>query len=209
MKMNILITESQERMILNESIGREFGNILRQNSDVGKLISAQIKEITGGDKVALLTFGASIGGLMGPVGDFLEGKYPSMNEVEISLLLTGVFATFFYNSPKLINKIKDIIKEKGLESEFDVTLSKTKELNETFFDFMESLNITLFKVSNILGFAFLIPLLPYIHQISDGRLSIMDINRIVSILVSYGVITISSATLKEIMIKLIKRFRGQ
>ncbi len=207
--MNILITESQERMILNESIGREFGNILRQNSDVGKLISAQIKEITGGDKVALLTFGASIGGLMGPVGDFLEGKYPSMNEVEISLLLTGVFATFFYNSPKLINKIKDIIKEKGLESEFDVTLSKTKELNETFFDFMESLNITLFKVSNILGFAFLIPLLPYIHQISDGRLSIMDINRIVSILVSYGVITISSATLKEIMIKLIKRFRGQ
>jgi hypothetical protein len=195
-------------MILNESIGREFGNILRQNSDIGKLISTQIKEITGGDKAALLTFGASIGGLMGPVGDFLEGKYPSMNDVEISLLLTGVFATFFYNSPKLINKIKDIVKEKGLESEFDVTLSKTKELNETFFDFMESLNITLFKVSNVLGFAFLIPLLPYIHQISEGKMSIMDINKIVTILLSYGVITISSSTLKEIMIKLIKRFKG-
>jgi hypothetical protein len=208
MKMNILITESQERMILNESIGREFGNILRQNSDIGKLISAQIKEITGGDKAALLTFGASIGGLMGPVGDFLEGKYPSMNDVEISLLLTGALATFFYNSPKLINKIKDKIKEKGLESEFEVTLSKTQELNETFFDFMESLNITLFKVSNILGFAFLIPLLPYIHQISEGELSIMDINKIITILLSYGVITISSATLKEIMIKLIKRFKG-
>jgi len=208
MKMNILITESQERMILNESIGREFGNILRQNSDIGKLISAQIKEITGGDKAALLTFGASIGGLMGPVGDFLEGKYPSMNDVEISLLLTGALATFFYNSPKLIDKIKDKIKEKGLESEFEVTLSKTQELNETFFDFMESLNITLFKVSNILGFAFLIPLLPYIHQISEGKLSIMDINKIITILLSYGVITISSATLKEIMIKLIKRFKG-
>ena len=208
MKMNILITESQERMILNESIGREFGNILRQNSDIGKLISAQIKEITGGDKAALLTFGASIGGLMGPVGDFLEGKYPSMNDVEISLLLTGALATFFYNSPKLIDKIKDKIKEKGLESEFEVTLSKTQELNETFFDFMESLNITLFKVSNILGFTFLIPLLPYIHQISEGKLSIMDINKIITILLSYGVITISSATLKEIMIKLIKRFKG-
>jgi hypothetical protein len=208
MKMNILITESQERMILNESIGREFGNILRQNSDIGKLISAQIKEITGGDKAALLTFGASIGGLMGPVGNFLEGKYPSMNDVEISLLLTGAIATFFYSSPKLINKIKDKIKEKGLESEFEVTLSKTQELNETFFDFMESLNITLFKVSNILGFAFLIPLLPYIHQISEGELSIMDINKIITILLSYGVITISSATLKEIMIKLIKRFKS-
>ena len=85
--MNILITESQERMILNESIGRELGNILKQNSDIGGLISSQIKEIMGSDKVGLLTFGASIGGLMGPVGDFLEGKYPSMNDLEISLLI--------------------------------------------------------------------------------------------------------------------------
>jgi len=208
MKMNILITESQERMILNESIGREFGDILKRNSDIGKLISAQIKEIIGGDKAALLTFGASIGGLMGPVGDFLEGKYPNMNDVEISLLLTGVFATFFYNSPKLIEKIKSKISEKKLDSEFEVALSKSQELKDTFFDFMESLNITLFKVSNILGFAFLIPLLPYIHQLSEGKLSMTDINKIVTILLSYGFITITSSTLKEIMIKLIKRFKG-
>ena len=208
MKMNILITESQERMILNESIGREFGDILKRNSDIAKLISVQIKEITGGDKAALLTFGASIGGLMGPVGDFLEGKYPNMNDVEISLLLTGVISTFFYNSPKLIDKIKSKISEKNLDSEFDVALSKAQELKDTFFDFMESLNITLFKVSNILGFAFLIPLLPYIHQLSEGKLSMVDINKIVTILLSYGVITITSSTLKEIMVKLIKRFKG-
>ena len=208
MKMNILITESQERMILNESIGREFADILKRNSDIAKLISVQIKEITGGDKAALLTFGASIGGLMGPVGDFLEGKYPNMNDLEISLLLTGVIATFFYNSPKLIDKIKSKISEKNLDSEFDVALSKAQELKDTFFDFMESLNITLFKVSNILGFAFLIPLLPYIHQLSEGKLSTTDINKIVTILLSYGVITITSSTLKEIMVKLIKRFKG-
>ena len=208
MEMNILITESQERMLLNEPIGREFGSILKRNSDVGKLITSQIKEIMGGDKASLLTFGASIGGLMGPVGDFLEGKYPSMNDVEISLLLTGAIATFYYNSPKLIERIKDKITDKGLEREFEVTLSKTQELNETFFEFMESLNITLFKISNILGFAFLIPLLPYIHQLSEGKLSMTDINKIVTILLSYGIITISSSTLKEIIVKLIKRFKG-
>jgi len=95
-----------------------------------------------------------------------------------------------------------------LESEFDVTLSKTSELKDTFFDFMESLNITLFKVSNTLGFVFLIPLLPYIHQMSEGELSMIDINKIVTIIASYGVITIASSTLKEIIVKLIKRFRG-
>jgi hypothetical protein len=208
MKMNILITESQERMILNESIGNELGNILRKNSDIGKLITSQIKEITGNDKIGILTFGASIGGMMGPVGDFLEGKYPSMNDVEISLLLTGVIATFLFNSPKLIKKVTDKIKEQGLENEFEVAKSKTEELKDTFYDFMESLNITLFKVTNVLGFAFLIPLLPYIHELSSGNLTIQDINKIVKILTSYGIITISSATLKEIIVKLIKRFKG-
>ena len=34
------------------------------------------------------------------------------------------------------------------------------------------------------------------------------INKIVTILLSYGIITITSSTLKEIMVKLIKRFKG-
>jgi hypothetical protein len=208
MKMNILITETQQRMILNESIGRELGDIIRRNSDLGQLISTQIKEVMGNDKIGLLTFGASVGGLMGPVGEFIGGKYPSMNDVEISLLLTGVIATLFYNSPKLVKRITDLISKKGLSSEFDVALSKTIELREVFYEFIESLNITFFKISNVLGFTFLIPLLPYIHEISNGTITMSDINKIVKMLISYGVITISAATLKEIMVKIIKRFKG-
>ena len=208
MKMNILITESQERMLLIESIGNELGDVVTQNENLGKSIINKIKDVIGTDKVGLLTFGTTIGGFISPVSQFIEGKFPHMSDVDISLLLTGVVATFFYNTPKLMEKIKSLISEKELESEFEETLSKTKELHNTFFDFMESLNITLFKVSNILGFAFLIPLLPYIHQMSEGKLSMMDINKIVTILLSYGVITITSSTLKEIIVKLIKRFRG-
>ena len=206
--MNILITESQERMILNESIGRELGDILRRNSDLGKLISNQIKEVMGNDKIGLLTFGSSVGGLMGPVGEFIAGNYPTMNDVEISLLLTGVIATFFYNSPKLINKITSIIKDKNLESEFEVALTKTKELKDVFYEFMESLNITFFKVTNVLGFTFLIPLLPYIHELSSGNLTMSDITKIAKMLTSYGFITVSATILKEILTKIIKRFKG-
>ena len=95
-----------------------------------------------------------------------------------------------------------------MEEEYSSTLSKTEELKNVFYDFMESLNITFYKMTNVLGFAFLIPLLPYIHELSQGNISVMEINKIVKILISYGVITISGAVLKEIMIKLIKRFRG-
>jgi hypothetical protein len=128
--------------------------------------------------------------------------------VELSLLLTGAIATFFMNSPRLLKKISDEVEKQGLEEEYSSTLSKTEELKNAFYDFMESLNITFYKMTNVLGFAFLIPLLPYIHELSSGNISVMEINKIVKILVSYGVITISSVVLKEIMIKLIKRFRG-
>jgi hypothetical protein len=131
-----------------------------------------------------------------------------MNDLEISLLLTGVIATFFYNSPKLIKKITSLIKDKNLESEFEVALTKTQELREVFYEFMESLNITFFKVSNVLGFTFLIPLLPYIHELSSGNLTMADITKIAKMLTSYGFITISAATLKEILTKIIKRFKG-
>ena len=208
MKMNILITESQERMLLIESIGNELGDVVKQNENLGKTITSKIKELIGIDKVGLLTFGATIGGFIAPVNQFIEGNYPQMSDVDISLLLTGIAATFFYNTPKLMEKIKSLISEKGLESEFEETLSKTKELHSSFFDFMESLNITLFKVSNVLGFAFLIPLLPYIHEIAQNNLSSEDIHKIIKSMLSYGVITVSSVIFKEVMTKLIKRFRS-
>ena len=208
MKMNILITESQERMLLIESIGNELGDVVKQNENLGKTITGKIKELIGIDKVGLLTFGATIGGFVAPVNQFIEGNYPQMSDVDISLLLTGIAATFFYNTPKLMEKIKSLISEKGLESEFEETLSKTKELHSSFFDFMESLNITLFKVSNVLGFAFLIPLLPYIHEIAQNNLSSEDIHKIIKSMLSYGVITVSSVIFKEVMTKLIKRFRS-
>jgi hypothetical protein len=195
-------------MLLIESIGDELGNVISQNESLGKSITHKIKELIGIDKVGLLTFGATIGGFIAPVNQFIEGKFPHMSDVDVSLLLTGVVATFFHNTPKLMEKIKSLISEKGLESEFEETLSKTKELYSSFFDFMESLNITLFKVSNVLGFAFLIPLLPYIHEIAQNNLSSEDIHKIIKSILSYGVITVSSVIFKEVMTKLIKRFRS-
>jgi hypothetical protein len=208
MKLNILITESQERMILTESAGNHLGDLIKNNSNIGKMVLSQVKDVIGGDKNALITFGASIGGIMGPVGQFISGQYPTLTDVELSLLLTGAIATFFLNSPRLLKKISDEVEKQGLEEEYSSTLSKTEELKNAFYDFMESLNITFYKMTNVLGFAFLIPLLPYIHELSGGNISVMEINKIVKILISYGVITISGAVLKEIMVKLIKRFRG-
>jgi hypothetical protein len=208
MNLNILITESQKKLIIKESIGDEFAEIIRKCEDLGKSIISQLRIVANNDKLGLLTFSASVGGFMGPVMDFIEGRYPTLNDVEISLILTGVVATFFFNSPTLLRKIKKMIVENDLENEYSDVLSKSRQFKNVFFEFLKSLNITLFKVSNILAFTFLIPLLPYIHEISSGDLSRQDVNKIVKMILSYATITISAVTIKEIIKKLIKRFKS-
>lgn len=208
MNLNILITESQKKLILKESIGDELAEIIRKCEDLGKSIISELRIVANNDKLGLFTFSASVGGFLGPVQDFIEGRYPRLNDVEISLICTGIVATFFFNSPNLLRKIRKKIIESNLETEFKDAVNKSREFKKVFFDFLQSLNITLFKVSNILAFTFLIPLLPYIHEISSGDLSSQDINKIVKMILSYATITISAVTIKEIIKKLINRFKS-
>jgi hypothetical protein len=208
MNLNILISESQKRLILKESIGDELASIIKKCEDLGKSIISELRIVANNDKLGLLTFSASVGGFIGPVQDFIEGKYPTLNDVEISLILTGVVSTFFFNSPTLLRKIRKMIVDSNLEKEYSDALTKSRELKSAFFEFLKSLNITLFKVSNILAFTFLIPLLPYIHEISSGSFNKQDLNRIVKIILSYATITVSSVTIKEIIRKLIDRFKS-
>lgn len=208
MELNILITENQKKLILKESIDGEFGKIIRKCEELGKSIITELRIIANNDKLGLLTFSASVGGFIGPVQDFLEGKFPNLSDVEISLILTGVVATFFFNSPTLIRKIRKLIIDKNLESEYDITLTKSKEFKKIFFEFLQTLNLTLFKVTNVLAFTFLIPLLPLIHEISSSGLNPQEINKIVKIILYYTTITLSSITIKEIITKLIKRFKS-
>jgi hypothetical protein len=208
MNLNILINESQKRLILKESIGEELAGIIRRCEELGKSIISELRIIANNDKLGLLTFSASVGGFMGPVKDFIEGRYPRLNDVEISLILTGIVATFFFNSPTLLRKIKKMISDSNLEVEYKETLTKSRQFKNVFFEFLQSLNITLFKVSNILAFTFLIPLLPYIHDMSTGDFGKQDINKIVKMILSYATITVSSVTIKEIITKLINRFKS-
>ena len=54
MKMNILITESQERMLLIESIGNELGDVVTQNENLGD-------ENTTGNGTIPITIGNAVG----------------------------------------------------------------------------------------------------------------------------------------------------
>lgn len=210
MSYTILINENQKKILLRESFSEELGDIIKQNYNFVKDVLKVSSEQIGLNLQFLVTWGASIGGFVGPLNDFINGKFPHMSEVETSLLLTGIIATYYIDNKETVNKILDTIKEMGLSNEFKSVLKKSSLLKDTFISFITSLNVTLHKVTNILSYAFIIPILPMLYEAAHaGSFNDGDSKQIGIRLASFGVITVSGILIKELVGKLIRRFSSR
>ena len=210
MSATLLINENQKRIILRESVNNEFGDMVKQNykfvKDVLKMSSQQM----GMNFEFLFTWGASIGGFIGPLNEFIAGRYPDVSDMDMSLILTGIIATFYMNNKEMIRKILEKIKSEGLSEEFKTSLNKANQLKSTFVDFMGGLNMTLHSVTNIMSYAFIIPLIPIVYSaVTSGAFKSGDAKEIAVRLASFGVLTVSGIVMKELFSKLIRVFNGR
>jgi hypothetical protein len=206
--MKIIITENQNRSLLNESISESIiGNYMSMKKFTHKVLK-ETKETTGLDFEFLMSWGSTLGGLMMPVSQFIEGKYPELTSLDISLLVTGAMVTYYTSNKKVLSKILNTIKEKGLINVFDEVLSVTSNLKDTFLSFINSLNITMGKMTNMLAYTFLIPLLPQLYEMAQTGYDQNTVNQIIKRILSYGTIIGSSAIMREIIKKIINRFKG-
>jgi hypothetical protein len=121
----------------------------------------------------------------------------------------GVIATYYIDNKIFVTKIHNKIKEEGLIKPFKTVLTKSEELKEVFLDFISSLGITLHKVTNIMSYTFIIPLIPMIYNLSKGSPDSVEPSHIAQRLYGFGLLTISGIILKELINKLIKRFRSK
>ena len=207
--MNIVITESQyKKLLLEESSNKILGTLKGLKSMVSDILKKTQKQ-TKIDFEFLLTWGATIGGIVGPVSDFIDGKFPEINDMEKSLLLTGIILTYFSSNKEKLSKILVIIKEKGLVKTFDEVLRKTEKLEKSFLGFVDSLGITVRNLSNMLAYSFLIPILPKLYQMSETGFTNEDISELTKRLLSFGIINLSGETVKEILKKIVSRFKNQ
>lgn len=207
--MKIIITEQQKRIIITESTGEELGNLIKQNTERVKEIINEAQNQIGMNLQFLLTWGAGIGGFMGPVEDFVRGKYPEIDESELVLILIGVIATYFVDNKKIVTKIYTKIYEDGLSGIFDRILKKTDTLRNTFIEFIDSLGLTFHKITNMLSYTFIIPILPMIYQmVEDGSTENVDFKQLAIRIISFTGLTLSGIILKELLSKLVKRFKS-
>ena len=206
--MKIIITENQNRALLNESVSESIVRSYRSMKKFTEKVLKETKETTGLDFEFLMSWGSTLGGLMMPVSQFIEGNHPELTSLDISLLITGAMVTYYTSNKKALSKILETIKEKGLVDVFDELLSSTSNLKDTFLSFISSLNITMGKMANMLAYTFLIPLLPQLYEMAQTGYDQNTVNQIIKRILSYGTIIGSSAIIRELIKKIIIRFRG-
>lgn len=204
--LKVVISESQKRLIV-ESVSENMKSIQDESVELTKKIVSDTYKQTGINLSMLLTWGASIGGFISPVSQWLQGKNPELSDGDISLILVSVVSVIFYENKEVIKNLVSHLKDRNLLNYFKLTLKKAKDLESTFLSFIKSLNIVSFNMLSMLSYAFLVPLLPLIYDmVSQKHFTMSDVEMIARSIAGYGLITTGGNFLKHVIEKLVKRF---
>jgi len=205
--MDLILTESQFIKLLKEQQEEEIAGIFEKSIDFTKKFLKDVKKQFGIDFTFLLTWGSVIGGFVGPISNYMEDRYSNLSESDITLICFGITLTFFSSNKEKLHKVLEIIKEKKLITFFDRAILKSYELKDAMVNFLDSLNVTFSKVSNMIAYTFLIPLVPLLKNMSDLDLSEQQVNLIVTGVSHYTGGIFASNLLTTLIDKIIKRFK--
>lgn len=167
--MEFLINEQQLKVILHESNKANFSQPMKELYSFMSNILQIVKKKYGLNLKLLLTWGASVGGLVLPLDEFIKTGEFLLNDEQRALILVGIASVIFYDNKRVFNKVYTKIKDEGLVEPFESALKKSIKLKEVFIKFLKSLKISISSVSELLGYAFLIPIISDIQQLNEIR----------------------------------------
>jgi hypothetical protein len=205
--MRITITESQYKKLIVENLSKESVSNLKSLQRFFQTVSEETKKQIGLDLGFLSTWGVSIAGFVKPVSDFMEGKYPSLSGSDLALLSTGIILTYYTSNKEKLKMVLEKIKEKLLIQEFDFMLGKCELLKRTFFNFIDSLALPFAKMSNMLAYTFLIPIIPQLYEMAQGY-GETEISDIVKRIIMFVSISLAGNFAKRIIYSIVKRFKS-
>jgi hypothetical protein len=137
---------------------------------------------------------------------WLNGQVPELTEKDSSLIAAGIASVIFFQERSFTKSIIKKIKEDGLEEPFKLGAIKANQLKTVLAGFLKSLNLSAFSVTNMLSYAFLVPIIPMIYDaVSEGIWDMRDTEMLVKSLSAFGLITISGNFLKRLMDLIVDR----
>lgn len=203
--MNVIITEEQSKIILVEGMSDILSTIYEKSTDFSANLYKRISKRLKFNLKILLTFGASVGGLMQPLMELLDNKFPTLTEDQKLLILVGVISIVFNEGKSMLKEVLPKIKEEGLEDEFKYSLVKTKRLLTVFKGFLGTLGNSAAFMTDVMSYIYLIPILGYLTIALQGNsLSPEQIEGLVKTIAATGILHVSTAAIEEIVKRIIK-----
>ena len=160
--MDFLINESQLRTILQEQDQSKMSDYMKELYSFTSNLVNKAKKNYGLNLKLLLTWGASVGGLVMPLDVFIRTGRFDLTEEQTTLILIGVACTYFYDNVKTLKTILSKIKEEGWEERFKEVLVKSRNLRDSFLKFLKSANVTLGSTLELITYSFLISWIEYV-----------------------------------------------
>lgn len=206
--MDFLINEGQLRFILLEQDKSKLDEYMKSlYSSTNKIISSAEKRFKFNLKM-LTTWGASVGGLIVPLDNYIRHGNFKLSETQEVLVLIGIACTFFYDNSSVLSKIRQKIKEEGIEDTYKVILKKARNLEESFLKFLSSLNVSIGSSLEMIAYSFLIPIITDIQDMVMKKNDVGDLGSLISErLISSGVVIVTAAALTKVINKMIERVR--
>jgi hypothetical protein len=206
--MEFLINEQQLKVILREQKESKMTEYMKElHSFTTEVVNRVMKKYEINLKM-LMTWGTAVGGLLMPLDVFLKTGQFDMSDSQRYLVLAGVAAVLFFDNKRLVSKIIKKIKEEGLEEVFDVAINKGSQLKNTFFEFLESLNLSISTFVDVMAYTFLLPILTDIHSVATNTTDVNEAALMIGErLLASGVIASGGTLLNVIIKKLINRFK--
>jgi hypothetical protein len=205
--MDIILTESQYVQLLIERNESKIANAFEKSANITKKVVKDVRDQYKIDFTSAGTWGAVIGGFIGPIMSYMNHTYSNLSQDDINLIMFGIILTFFSSNKEKLNKVLQIIKEKGIITFFDRAILKAYDLKDVFLNFMDSLNITISKVSNMISYCFLIPLIPILKDLVEMDISKDQIDLIVMGVTHWLGLSIGSKYIEQIVKSIIKRIK--
>lgn len=204
--MDFLINESQLKVILQEQDQSKMSNYMKELYSYTSDLVNKARKTYGLNLKLLLTWGASVGGLVMPLDRFIRSGRFELTDEQVVLILIGVACTFFYDNVKSLKNILNKIKQEGLDDIFMEVLTKGRNLKDSFYKFLNSANVTLGSTLELITYSFLIPIITDLQSaVVDGADIHTTAMTIAKRLIASGVVVVGQIALTENIKKIIKR----
>lgn len=200
-------TKINESVLLLESQTTSLGKDLIEMHDQMVKILEDCHQVWKLNAKFLVTWGASLGGLILPLKNWIETNHPELTYEQVILLLLGVASNFFYDNEVFIKKVLKKIHQEGLVDVFKKVFKKTKELKKSLEELLMGLKNFTINMSSIVSYAFILPILSdLINMVGEGDFE-ENVKLITTRILASGVVLISGVSLANLLTELFKSFQ--